>query len=87
MIGASGPLKSRCFIGNGFAERKDIPRQPSYSVFYSFLRKARRLIRMNGAGTFPMIAQMTDEQFMAAGISRKIGTAFEHMCGGESGDY
>ena len=26
-----------------------------------------------GAMTFPAIAQMTDEQFIAAGISRKIG--------------
>ena len=36
-----------------------------------------------GAITFPVLAQMTDEKFIAAGISRKRGNRIEGMSGGE----
>ena len=36
--------------------------------------KTLRKLEAIGAITLPVIAQMTDEQFIAAGISRKIGS-------------
>ena len=39
-----------------------------------------------GAITFPVLAQMTDEKFIAAGISRKTGNRIEGMSGGEFDD-
>jgi len=35
--------------------------------------KTVQKLEVIGANTFPAIAQLTDEQFTAAGISRKIG--------------
>ena len=35
--------------------------------------KTNQKLEAIGAMTFPVIAQMTDEQFIAAGISPKIG--------------
>jgi hypothetical protein len=49
--------------------------------------KTAQKLEAIGAITFPLIAQLTDEQFTAAGISPKIGNASEHTCGGESVDH
>ena len=45
--------------------------------------KTAQKLEAIGAMTFPVLAQMTDEQFVAAGISTKIGNRIRAYVGGE----